>query len=99
MAKRFSPEFQLESAKLVLDQNYTPTEAANAMNVGVSTMKPMTIISLKHQLSQFFSPDFMIRTARRTGFLKRERTIEPQALVLSLIAALSKGNCHAIAVI
>ena len=38
MAKRFSPEFQLESAKLVLDQNYTPTEAANAMNVGVSTM-------------------------------------------------------------
>lgn len=29
---------QLESAKLVLDQNYTPTEAANAMNVGVSTM-------------------------------------------------------------
>ena len=39
----------------------------------------------------------MTRTARRTGFLKRERTIEPQALVLSLIAALSKGNCHAIA--
>ena len=38
MAKRFSPEFQLESAKLVLDQNYTPTEEANAMNVGVSTM-------------------------------------------------------------
>lgn len=38
MAKRFTPEFQLESAKLVLDQNYTPTEAANAMDVGVSTM-------------------------------------------------------------
>ncbi len=60
-------------------------------------MKPMTIISLKHQLSQFFCPDFMTRTARHTGFLKRERTIEPQSLVLSLIAALSKGNCHAIA--
>ncbi len=39
----------------------------------------------------------MTRTARHTGFLKRERTIEPQSLVLSLIAALSKGNCHAIA--
>lgn len=38
MAKRFRPEFQLESAKLVLDQNYAPTEAANAMNVDVSTM-------------------------------------------------------------
>ena len=60
-------------------------------------MKPMTIISLKHQLSQFFCPDFMTRTARRTGFLKRERAIEPQSLVLSLIAALSKGNCHTIA--
>ena len=57
----------------------------------------MTIISLKHQLSQFLCPEFITRIARRTGFLKRERTIEPPSLVLSLIAALSKGNCHAIA--
>ena len=39
----------------------------------------------------------MTSTARRTGFSKRVRTIEPQSLVLSLIAALSKGNCHTIA--
>ncbi len=38
-AKRlFSPEFKLESAQLVLDQNYSTVEAAQAMNVGKSTM-------------------------------------------------------------
>lgn len=34
----FSPEFRLESAQLVLDQNYSVVEAAQAMNVGKSTM-------------------------------------------------------------
>lgn len=34
----FSPEFRLESAQLVLDQNYSVVEAVQAMNVGKSTM-------------------------------------------------------------
>lgn len=34
----FSAEFKLEAALLVLDQNYSVTEAAQAMNVGKSTM-------------------------------------------------------------
>lgn len=34
----FSAEFRLESAQLVLDQNYSVVEAAQAMNVGKSTM-------------------------------------------------------------
>ncbi len=34
----FSAEFKLEAAQLVLDQNYTVVEAAQAMNVGKSTM-------------------------------------------------------------
>ncbi len=34
----FSAEFKLESAQLVLDQNYSIVEAAQAMNVGESTM-------------------------------------------------------------
>ncbi|MBS4433139.1 IS3 family transposase [Pectobacterium punjabense] len=38
MRRRFSPEFKRESAQLVLDQNYTVIDAANAMNVGLSTM-------------------------------------------------------------
>lgn len=34
----FSAEFKLESAQLVIDQNYSIIEAAQAMNVGKSTM-------------------------------------------------------------
>lgn len=42
MAKRirrlFSAEFKLEATQLVLDQNYSVVDAANAMGVGKSTM-------------------------------------------------------------
>ncbi len=34
----FNAEFKLESAQLVLDQNHSIVEAAQAMNVGKSTM-------------------------------------------------------------
>lgn len=34
----FSPEFRLESAQLVVDQNYSIREAATAVGVGHSTM-------------------------------------------------------------
>jgi len=34
----FSPEFRLDSAQLVVDQNYTVRDAADAMGVGKSTM-------------------------------------------------------------
>lgn len=34
----FTPEFRLESAQLVVDQNYSIREAAEAMSVGKSTM-------------------------------------------------------------
>jgi transposase len=38
-AKRnFSPEFRLEAAQLVVDQNYSVREAAEAMNVSHSAM-------------------------------------------------------------
>lgn len=36
--RNFSPEFRLKAAQLVLDQHYTVTAAATAMNVGKSTM-------------------------------------------------------------
>ena len=34
----FSPEFRLEASQLVVDQQYTVSAAAQAMNVGISTM-------------------------------------------------------------
>ncbi len=36
--RNFSPEFKRESAQLVVDQKYTVSDAAKAMNVGLSTM-------------------------------------------------------------
>lgn len=36
--RRFSPEFRLEAAQLVVDKSYTVREAAEAMNVGHSSM-------------------------------------------------------------
>lgn len=35
---RFTPEFKVECAQLVLDQNYSTKEAAKAMGVGESTL-------------------------------------------------------------
>jgi len=37
-SKNFSAEFKHEAAQLVVEQNYTIREAADAMNVGFSTM-------------------------------------------------------------
>ena len=36
--RSFSPEFRLECAQLIVDQDYTVKEAAEAMNVGQSTI-------------------------------------------------------------
>lgn len=36
--RRFSPEFKLEAAQLVVDKGYTVREAAASMGVGQSTM-------------------------------------------------------------
>jgi transposase-like protein len=36
--RNFSPEFKPESAQLVVDQNYTVSDTAKAMDVGLSTM-------------------------------------------------------------
>ena len=36
--RTFSPEFRLESAQLVVDENYSIREAATAVGVGHSTM-------------------------------------------------------------
>ncbi len=38
MSKAFTAEFKLEAAKLVLDQHYTHSEAAKAMNVSLSAI-------------------------------------------------------------
>ena len=46
---------------------------------------------------QFFNANFLQKTAKRTGFIQRNRSVLPEKLVLSLLSALSKGNCNTIA--
>jgi len=57
----------------------------------------MTIISLQKQFKQFFNADTLQKLAKSTGLMKRCRAILPEQLVISLVAALSKGNCTSIA--
>ncbi|REF28530.1 transposase-like protein [Xenorhabdus cabanillasii] len=49
MKRSFSPEFKLESAQLVLDQNYSIAEAARAMNVSKSALSWVRQLSLERQ--------------------------------------------------
>jgi hypothetical protein len=60
-------------------------------------MKPMTIISVKHPLMQFFSDFSLQKIAFGCGFTKRVRNIEPRTLILCLISALSIGKITSIA--
>ncbi|MDK2600797.1 IS4 family transposase [Vibrio vulnificus] len=57
----------------------------------------MTIISLQKQFKQFFNANILQKMAKSTGLIKRCRAILPDQLVISLVAALSKGNCTSIA--
>lgn len=52
----------------------------------------MTIISLTNQFKQFFSADCLHKMAKTTGLIKQCREILPDQLVITLVAALSKGN-------
>jgi transposase len=47
--RNFTPEFKLEAAQLVVDQNYSIREAASAMNVVKSTMDKW-VRQLKNEL-------------------------------------------------
>lgn len=53
--RTYSPEFKLEAAQLVLDQNYSVPEAAAAMNVGKSTMENW-VRQLKQERAGGISP-------------------------------------------
>ena len=51
----------------------------------------MPIISVKEQITKFFTPSILIEQAKNTRFMERIRAIKPLALVTGLVAALSKG--------
>lgn len=85
----FSPEFRLESAQLVVDQNYSVREAANAVGVGHSTMGKW--VSQLRQERQGIRPKQSPMTAdqRRIKELEKKlRQVEEHNTILKKATAL-----------
>jgi transposase len=72
--RTFTPEFKLEAAQLVVEQNYSIREAANAMNVGKSTMDQW-VRQLKNEL-QGTSNHLTAITADQRRIKELEKTIK-----------------------
>ncbi|MBS54826.1 MAG: IS3 family transposase, partial [Oceanospirillaceae bacterium] len=70
----FSPEFRLESVQLVVDQGYTIREAAEAMNVGKSTMDKW-VRQLKQERSGS-TPSASPMTAEQRRLRELERQVK-----------------------
>ncbi|MBC8946138.1 transposase [Xenorhabdus indica] len=66
MKRRFSPEFKLESAQLVLDQYYSIRDAAKAMNVSKSAMESW-VRQLKQERHSVYCTDEYRSELTRAG--------------------------------
>jgi len=87
--RTFSPEFRLESAQLVLDQNYSIREAAMAVGVGHSTMDKWVRQLRQEYNGQTPKASAMTVEHKRIKELeKRIRDIEEQNEILKKATAL-----------
>ncbi len=87
--RRFDPDFRLEAAQLVVDQNYSVREAADAMNVGKSSMDKW-VRQLKEE-RQGKSPGGLPLTSdqRRIRELERKlKRVEEEKTILKKATAL-----------
>jgi transposase len=86
---RFTPEFRLEAAQLVVDQGYSVKEAADAMSVGKSTMdKWVRQLRAEHNGSATH-PTPMTPDQRRIKELEKQvRRIEMEKEILKKATAL-----------
>ena len=93
--RNYSPEFRLEAAQLVVDQNYTVREAADAMSVGYSTMDKWV-----RQLRQERNGETPKATPMTPDQLrireieKRIRAIEMEKDILKKATVSSTGQCN-----
>lgn len=87
--RTFSPEFRLESAQLVIDQNYSIREAASAVGVGHSTMDKWVRQLRDERDGRTPKATAMTPEQRRIKELeKRIRDIEEQNEILKKATAL-----------
>lgn len=75
--RTFTPEFKLEAAQLVVEQNYSIREAADAMNVGKSTMDKW-VRQLRNELNGSATHPTALTPDQRTikALEKRIRRVE-----------------------
>jgi transposase len=87
--RTFTPEFKLEAAQLVVEQNYSIREAANAMNVGKSTMEKW-VRQLRNELNGTAThPTALTPDQRKIKDLeKRIKRIELEKEILKKATAL-----------
>jgi len=87
--RTFTPEFKLDSAQLVVEQNYSIREAANAMNVGKSTMDKW-VRQLRCELNGSATHPTALTPDQRTikALEKRIRRIEMEKEILKKATAL-----------
>jgi len=87
--RTFTPEFKLEAAQLVVEQNYSIREAANAMNVGKSTMDKW-VRQLRNELNGTATHPTALTPDQRTikALEKRIRRVELEKEILKKATAL-----------
>jgi len=87
--RTFTPEFKLEAAQLVVDQNYSVREAANAMSVGKSSMDKW-VRQLRNELNGTATHPTALTPDQRTikALEKRIRRVELEKEILKKATAL-----------
>ena len=79
----FSPEFKLESAQLVVDQNYSVRQAAEAVNVSASSMDKWSRQLREERNGTSFMPNALTPDQRKIQELeKRIKRIETEKEIL-----------------
>ena len=87
--RTFSAEFRLETAQLVVDQGYSVREAAEAMNVGKSTVDKWVHQLKAERSGQSRSPNPMTPEQRKILELERKiKRIEQEKEILKKATAL-----------
>lgn len=86
---RYSPEFKLECAQLVLEQGYSIREAASAMGVGKSTMDKW-VRKLRHEREGVvIDGNPITQEQREIAALKKQiKRLEEEKLILKKASAL-----------
>lgn len=85
----FSPEFKLESAKLVVDQNYSVRQAAEAVNVSPTSMDKWARQLREERSGTSTMPNALTPDQRKIQELeKRIKRIETEKEILKKATAL-----------